>query len=222
MSEKSILIADQTGGEAIATRDATDQDVDSNARVIQLMDKTTRHMPTACGLNDYQVKRDSNGYSYGAGLTNGIFPVGDGETLVACLKFLYDDAQEGYVTAYDLEFGVTVIPWLVKDNLSDTPERIGVLSPHKFFPVTPYLDSMGSPVDSLTVNDGSHYFNVTSMFAWPLLGANYIQFSLNYDAEDSAAVFPDIRLYTWVLSGNSRMDEWAFDTAARPKDQGGY
>jgi len=225
MAEKSILINDQAGGEAIATRDAAEVDADTNNRVIQLMDKATRKLPlTGIGHDDFQVRLvDNTTYSYGSDLINGVMSVGDGETLVGCVKFKFDDTYQSYIRDYGGSFSIKVIPHIVMDNFSATPEIIGALPFHPFFPINPALDGMGTPQDSLYIDMSGTYWNYTSMFSWDLCGANFLNFLFRFDGDDTYNAYPDIRFYAWILSGHARRVEPDFAFNCSPKDQGfGY
>jgi hypothetical protein len=220
VTEKSVVVpsAAQGTGAAVATRKArSNDDVYSAEREIQLFDKATRHMPLlGVGFAEFDVQRQGSTYTYGTKMTNGVLSVGDVETLVACLKFSYDQSKESDVTMYSLDFGIKVIPIVVKDNASTTPEVLAVLPPHLFQPITPYIEFNEEAATPLYVEDGYNKYNITSLFSWPIMGANYLQFQLAYDAEDMSTVYPDIRLYTWGLSGKSNLEDIIFDDSARP------
>jgi len=182
MAEKSILINDQAGGEAIAIRDAYEQDTESNARVIQLMDQANRHFSFLQSAPDRTKTVDDETQLTSTSLANLIAEskiIGDGSALVVGIQF------KAYMNGS--EAAVSIIP-LIFDS-ADVP--IGFLQPKVFRNYVP-----GNGGNPFYFGTGHPYTNLTMLQTWPLLGGGKIIPFLNKNSHVSS-----VDIWFEVISG---------------------
>ena len=150
MAEQATRITDQHSGDYIATRDAIENDDDSNSRVIQLMDFASRQLAspaTIRGISSFVNSADGVDLaSLPAELTSNLITVGDKSTLlvfprhsvsngeVSITPIIFNDAgtaigiratkTSGMGTALFVVSGVYYSPQLVWDTQG--AEKIGL------------------------------------------------------------------------------------------------
>ena len=150
MAEQATRISDQHSGDYIATRDAIENDAGANARVIQLMDFSSRQLPspaTIRGISSFINSVDGiNLASLPAELTSNLLETGDKSTLlvfprhsvsngeVSITPIIFNDAgtaigvratkSSGMGTALFAVSGVYYSPQLVWDTQG--AEKIGL------------------------------------------------------------------------------------------------
>lgn len=105
MAEQATRITDQHSGDYIATRDAIENDADTNARVIQLMDFASRQLvspDTIRGISSFVNSADGVDLaSLPVELTSNLISTGDKSTL---LVFPRHSASDGEVAITPIIF----------------------------------------------------------------------------------------------------------------------
>lgn len=151
MAEKGILITDQAGGESVATRDAFEQDNDTNARVIQRIDFAVDHIVTPMGVAlRTGLEYPDNKYitNFPAQLTDNLIVCGDKAKLVICVEFLDPGTtQEVKITPimYDNEATPGVVSTMEMKTFSVSSDTIYRDSnPKQFLAVTQVWDLTGA------------------------------------------------------------------------------
>jgi len=151
MAEKGVVVEDAASGESVACYDAVEQDNDSNARIIQIMDRTQRKhgfdIATEAGLvrNGVTTSDTVNLTPVPAAIISSALAVGDKTTLVATVRYKSENNSTE----------VTITPIVLDDD--DTV--IGILTPKVFQGFEPDdSDDM-----SLTVDIAAEPWNLTEM-----------------------------------------------------------
>jgi len=164
VAEKGILIKDQTGGESVACRDAVNQDDDSNARVIQLVDPTAKLAGFSETAQRYVTASDSLDIQpVETGISDNLIDVSDASSF--CFFAEISMPSQGATT----EPTIVVTPVIMSD--ADSTRGVALFPPVKMRPVAP-----GGEADptALQIFKTSIRAYPTSVIHMPSLGAKKI------------------------------------------------
>jgi len=186
MAEKGIVVDDAASGESVACYDAVENDNDSNARIIQLVDRSQRKhgfdITTEAGLvrNGVTTSDTVNLTPVPAAITDNALTVGDKTTLVATVRYKSQNNSTE----------VTITPIVLDDDNA----VVGFLTPKVFQGFQPDdSDDM-----SLIVDISSTPWNITEMLSWDVLGAYKIGFHVT---ANNGAGTTEIDVYAAMITG---------------------
>ena len=179
MAEKGVLIADQSGGESVACRDATEQDDGSNNRIIQLVDTASRtvnfQVPDMIRTLTAGDSPDSNDlYALSTDIYYQEMYVGDADGIVL---YGYFYMASSYSAGTPLT-KVVVTPLLM--HLTSNNRAMGALAPVEMKPVAPSGGTV-TLADCLVMEYSgatSVYFQTTPIHA---CGANKLCFHVHFE-----------------------------------------
>lgn len=175
MAEKGIKIADQTGGESVACRDAVNPDDEANARVIQLVDVAARG-----GNYDMSAIRtvlSSDILDTGtlpAGITDNLLDVSDASSFVFYGEVTYPST--GTLTTKEK---IYVTPMLISDSGLYLEN---VLAPVQMVPICPTKEATPTLAQCFHAGDRRLHTQLTCM---PTYGAKYIGFHIIMEGDAS-------------------------------------
>ena len=190
-SEKGTLIADQSGGESIATRDAMLVDDESNARVVQLMDMASR----PSGFDAIKAGTSGNGYVRAisgdslfldplpTSISDSVLDVSDAESVVVYSEMIV----KGAGGSGECKITITpVIMGLYDDAGTPTWDVACLGQPFSLHPVSPRDNTTAptNPSGFIRLNDSTHgedFGYVTMPQVFPTLGAERIGFHVNIE-----------------------------------------
>jgi hypothetical protein len=177
MAEKGIVVSDADSGESVATRDAFEQDNDSNSRVIQLSDLAFRKWSGQGAITHVTDKNLNNLSGIGSPPWNAsdVLTMGDKDLILVKANLTFDHSGS---SAYPAGESCVITPIIYDADGT----IIGILTPKVAAPIL--LDkSNSSPnyYDCLHYEDSNFIgYYVTPLLSWDCHGASAVQFHVAY------------------------------------------
>jgi len=195
MAEKGILVADASSGESIACRDGYENDDDSNARIVQLVDQSQRQHDISWGsggtppVREFYSSDSSDGTDLSttpADILNNALTCGDKTTLVISAK---------YAVASDAEI-ITVTPIVIGAN----DYALGFLTPKTISSFKP--DGGTAITKAFHRLSGPDPVNLIEILTWNVLGAYKVGLHVATNTADGT-FSGSLDIYAKMISGPS-------------------
>lgn len=207
MAEKGVIVADALAGESVACRDAVNTDNESNARIIQLVDKAARTVPyqTTTPLRTFEGNAIDS-YDLGTlptAISDALVDVSDAESCVAWVIVNTNGSTNTLEEIY-------ITPLIISEDA--TPTVAAVLPPFRVRPV--YPDPNDKNMQGSAISLGTYIF-ATIPHAFPTYGAKTIGFHVCCPSGDNT-----ISVKLFAAPTSCAMKNMAIDASVANDDFG--